>query len=396
MNKLALRLASHEDSPIHWLLWSSDENEIIASGILSNAAALSELAGHAANAKVIAFAASQAIAFHQVSLPTKANRKLLSAIPYMLEDELVGDLNEQFFAFGKNYGLEQEVAVVSQSQMTTWLSWLQTADLVCEYLYPDVLCLPWEANQVSILGLEPDILCRSGEFSGVQGNAAFIRWLCKDKLSESQHVLALSELDSEITECFAQYSEQLAQLPLLVMLEQAEQAPPLNLFQQVFSQRKKSHNHWQNWRLAAGLAGLALVVNLIAKHVELNDIEAQRAQIKTQIEANIKQGFGNIGKVVSPRRVLPRELQKLEQGAGGISMLVMLNQLSQAFVSSGVTPQSLRFDATRSEIRMQSQAKNFEALEKFRREAQALGFDVDQGAINNKGDLVTGAMVIRG
>jgi general secretion pathway protein L len=45
---------------------------------------------------------------------------------------------------------------------------------------------------------------------------------------------------------------------------------------------------------------------------------------------------------------------------------------------------------------MQSVANNFDSLERFRREVQALGFEVDQGAITNQGDQVVGTIVIKG
>jgi general secretion pathway protein L len=61
-----------------------------------------------------------------------------------------------------------------------------------------------------------------------------------------------------------------------------------------------------------------------------------------------------------------------------------------------VTPQTLRYDASRTELRMQSVANNFESLERFRRDVQSLGFAVDQGAINNQGDQVVGVIVVKG
>lgn len=93
---------------------------------------------------------------------------------------------------------------------------------------------------------------------------------------------------------------------------------------------------------------------------------------------------------------IKKEMARLEQGGGGISMIVMLTQMSSSFANTGVTPQSIRYDASRTELRMQSVASNFESLEKFRREVQALGFEVDQGAINNQGDQVIGTVVIKG
>jgi general secretion pathway protein L len=74
----------------------------------------------------------------------------------------------------------------------------------------------------------------------------------------------------------------------------------------------------------------------------------------------------------------------------------MLSQLSAAFETSNVKPQTLRFDNSRSELRLQAVAQNFDALDKFKRQAEAQGFTVDQGAINQKDDQVIGSLSIRG
>ena len=74
----------------------------------------------------------------------------------------------------------------------------------------------------------------------------------------------------------------------------------------------------------------------------------------------------------------------------------MLAQLNNAFASSQVTPQTIRFDANRTEIRMQAEGKDFNALQAFKRGAEAAGFSVEEGAINNRDDKVIGTMAIKG
>ncbi len=43
MEQLLVRLGSFADDPVHWLVWSSSENEIIASGVLPDADALKDV-----------------------------------------------------------------------------------------------------------------------------------------------------------------------------------------------------------------------------------------------------------------------------------------------------------------------------------------------------------------
>jgi len=111
--------------------------------------------------------------------------------------------------------------------------------------------------------------------------------------------------------------------------------------------------------------------------------------------AEFKRAFPETRRIVDVRKQMRQKISKLEGSSGGVSMLAMLSQLSGAFSASKVTPQSMRFDKNRSELRLQAVASNFESLERFKTMAEQQGFEVQQGAINNRENQVLGALVIR-
>jgi general secretion pathway protein L len=76
-------------------------------------------------------------------------------------------------------------------------------------------------------------------------------------------------------------------------------------------------------------------------------------------------------------------------------MLTTLAQLSDAFKTASVKPQTLRFDAQRSELRMQLEGANFESLERFKKLSEQAGFSVEEGAINNRDNRVVGTLALR-
>jgi general secretion pathway protein L len=92
---------------------------------------------------------------------------------------------------------------------------------------------------------------------------------------------------------------------------------------------------------------------------------------------------------------MARQMKALEQGGGGASMLIMLSQLEPAFKESKVKPQTMRFDSSRAELRIQVVASNFDALDRFKRQAESQGFTVEQGSINQKNNQVIGSLSIR-
>ena len=396
MEQLLVRLGANHTDPISWLVYSRTEDEIIASGELPNADALSSLTERAGQRSVIALAPSSEILLKWVELPPKAGRKIISAIPFMLEDELATDISQQFFAIGPKRGDEQAVAVVSHEKMELWQSWLSEAGLFCDTIIPDVLAVPVTENGWSVLTLGEQLLVRQDTFKGVQGEATWLLPTLVHFTAQQESPITITNYAGIDLSSLPNIEEAQAplELPMQVLAKEAMQSS-FNLCQGEYKIKRKRSGVLSQWRVAAVLAVLALCTSLIDKGVTLYQLKAQNQALSAEINTAVKAGFPNIGTYRNVRLKLQSELAKLEQGGGSASMLIMLDQLAPAFSATDVKPQTLRFDATRTEIRIQAQGKNFEALEQFKRTAEGAGFVVEQGAINNRDSGVVGTVSVR-
>ena len=396
MEQLLVRLGATDTDPISWLVWSTQEEEIIASGELPNALALSTLAERVGQRPVIALAPSSDILLKWVTLPPRAGRKVLSALPFMLEDELATDISEQFFAIGPKNGDQQAVAVVSHDKMSMWQQWLSNAGLFCDTLIPDVLAVPVTENGWSILTLGEQLLVRQDSFKGMQGEQTWLLPMLSHFASQQEEAVTITNYAGLALDGMPNttISEAPLELPMHVLAKEAL-ASKFNLYQGEYKVKRKRSSGLSQWRTAAVLAVIVLATSLIDKTVTLYQLESQNAALKADINAAVKAGFPNLGMVRNVKLKLQSELAKLEQGGGDASMLIMLDQLTPAFAATKITPQTLRFDSTRTEIRIQAQGKNFEALEQFRKLAESAGFVVEQGAFNNRDNGVVGTVSIR-
>lgn len=396
MEQLLVRLGANHTDPISWLVYSRTEDEIIASGELPNAEALSSLTERAGQRSAIALAPSSEILLKWVELPPKAGRKIISAIPFMLEDELATDISQQFFAIGPKRGDEQAVAVVSHEKMELWQSWLSEAGLFCDTIIPDVLAVPVTENGWSVLTLGEQLLVRQDTFKGVQGEATWLLPTLVHFTAQQESPITITNYAGIDLSSLPNIEEAQAplELPMQVLAKEAMQSS-FNLCQGDYKVKRKRSGVLNQWRVAAVLAVLALCTSLIDKGFSLYQLKAQNQALSSEINTAVKAGFPNIGTYRNVRLKLQSELAKLEQGGGSASMLIMLDQLAPAFSATDVKPQTLRFDATRTEIRIQAQGKNFEALEQFKRTAENAGFVVEQGAINNRDNGVVGTVSVR-
>jgi general secretion pathway protein L len=401
MEQLVVRLGANPDESIHWIVWSSQQNEIIASGELPDATQLATLADRAGRRAISALVPTSDVLLKWVELPAKAGRKALAAIPFILEEEISGDISQQFFALGPKEGNNQAVAIVNKAKLQSWLKIIADAGLTCEQLIPDVLALPLEDKSAwSVLELGQQMLVRKDEWAGLQGERG---WL----IQAINHIARQYTKQTAQTPSINDYSgmdlADLKHLDISVMplelpmkvLAQGVASAKFNFLQGEYKINNKVAGQWKKWRLAAALAVVALFTSLIDKSLEQNQLVNQLTSLKLQVKSEYKRAFPNAGAYRDLKTTMGRQMKALETSGGGASMLIMLSQLRPAFEESDVKPQTMRFDSSRAELRIQAIASNYDALDKFKRQAEAQGFTVEQGSINQKDNQVIGTLLIR-
>lgn len=396
MEQLVVRVGAHDKAPVQWVVYDSSQDEVRASGELPDAAALASLPERTGQHSAIVLAPASDILLTWVTLPPRAGRKIISAIPFMLEDELAADISEQFFALGPRVENEQAVAVVRRELLDTWQRWLADAGLYCDTLLPDVLAVPSTPEGWSLLAVNDEWLLRNAQWQGLQGESSWIKPAFAHLTKQhNEPVLVTTYTEADTSELpNIELASAPLELPMQVLAREAVKREH-NLLQGEYKVKRQRTGALRQWRLAAGLAALVLITALVEKSVTLYQLEQQNAALSARIDAAVKQGFPDLGAYRDVRRTISAQLRQMQQTGGGTSMLVMLDQLRPAFSGAQVRPQTLRFDANRTEIRLQAVAQNFAALEQFRREAEQAGFSVEQGAINNRDETVIGNVIIR-
>jgi len=396
VEQLVVRLGSNQEEPVHWLVWSGEQQEIIASGALPSAVELHTLKERAGKRPVITLVPGSDVSLRQLALPAKAASKALSAIPYMLEDELSTDIDDVFFALGDKVGELQNLVVVEHQKMQMWQAILNDAELYCDKIVPDMLALPALEEQWSLMVLGEQVLVRQGSWAGMQGETSWVFMAIAHFAKQQEEKIQISCLTEVETAAIpnVEMTSNFDKLPM-ELLAQGAMSSSFNLLQGQYRQKQKTTGTVKQWRIAAALFGAAVLLNVVDKAWQANELSTQNTQLQAQIVAEFKRAFPETRRIVDVRKQMRQKISKLEGSSGGVSMLAMLSQLSGAFSASKVTPQSMRFDKNRSELRLQAVASNFESLERFKTMAEQQGFEVQQGAINNRENQVLGALVIR-
>jgi general secretion pathway protein L len=422
---LYIRLGSQAQEEVSWLVFSSVEQEIIASGVLTSAAQLTELTAKAQQRLVKVFVPGSDVLLKRVSMPTKSQRSIRAAVPYMLEDELAQDVDDLFFSYADIASDEDEnncfVAIVERVQMQMWLTWLADAKLKVKTLQPEVLAMPYTKGQWSAIALhssasnESDsihqIVIRQGEWQGCTLDSEAWRFAAENIFSNpvqsqssddeqennSISINAYSELPT-----FQSLSSNITvikceeELPL-ALYAQHSQASAFNLLQGEFKVKEQRSIKLTAWLWAASIAVCALLLNVGYKSAQLWQLSSQQAQVEAQIIERYKKAFPatkrvRIGTIKSQ---LNKKIAQLGGESDSSGFLAMLSKVQPAFAKvPALKPESLKFDGKRQELRLQAVSNDYQHFEQFKAALNSANFAVKQGAQKNQGDQVTGSFSI--
>lgn len=122
---------------------------------------LSELPTFSNNCLITVLIPTEWLLLSRVDLPqpfsTKQRKQLLQALPFLIEEQLATDIEEQHIAIANIQNQQVDIAVIERQRLQSVLDCLRQHQLAADALIPDALTLPLNSNQISsvTLLLEP-------------------------------------------------------------------------------------------------------------------------------------------------------------------------------------------------------------------------------------------------
>ncbi|MBV7263537.1 type II secretion system protein GspL [Photobacterium sp. WH77] len=425
---LTIRLSSRPDGPVHWLVWSPQQQEVIASGELADSGQLGELAAYGENRPVYLLVSGSDVLLSQVSIPSGSGRQLAQVLPYLLEEELAQDVDDLHIHMLKREADKADVAVVGHQRMQHWLSLCDDAGLAVRKIIPDCLCLPAFDNSYSAAEIDGQWLLRQ---SATQGICADTEWLASWMMAQQVPLISqvLEEESPEAQSADAQTAAEAltddtedsvsqhrirhftpapsgmpghwqAEAPELVMALLAKGADDskVNLLSGPYKLQPTWHKALKPWR-KVGIAAVLVLGVLVAEYVvRVQGMENQALAYKTESERIFRQvlpQFNNIPTSSYLKRQMNQELSRLGGAESGQGVLPWLIELRPALLKvPQISVQNLKYDHNRHELRLQAVAAEFQHFEQLR-VLLVEGFEVEQGQLNRDGQQVSGALVLR-
>jgi len=390
--QLIIRLGSQPQQPISWLVWSTGNKEIIASGQLASADELTALSQRLGRRPVVALVPAADVVLSEVLLPSKPNRQIIQALPYMLEEEHAEDIEQLYLALGlcqqrdKEYW--QQVALCKKVQLEQWVGSLVVAGFQPTQLLPDALLLPQHQEGAAAIELAGQWLLRQGQWQASSIEALW--WPDFLSLANIELIHSYSPWPTDILQ-----NVELAEpeLPLALLAQQLPQQS-FSLLQGQYAPKKAQNKIWFVWQSSAFLAISCLALYLITLGAQVWQQGQQLQQQRTELVTLYKSRFP-----AESTRDISRQLARKLQGAGNgqdASLFSLLNDLQQELAATtNVRLDNLKYDQKTSELRFQAEADSFQRFDNLKTRLEQKGFEVKQGALSNEGGKVQGTVAMK-
>lgn len=309
-------------------------------------------------------------------------------IPFQLEEDIVGDVDDLHFVYGQLVGDTVSLAYVRHQLLARWLAPFHGRELAISHIVSEAALLP--AGQ-ACLYLEGDKLhyrLAALAFGSLCAPLA-PAWLAagQQQLAQSDSLLVLADSQANLQRLLAWLPETLrARASPAVQNKPALSDEQANLACAPYFPRLPLASWLARLKLPLALAAALLAVQLVLSLTEWQIASHQRAQLQSAITERYRQAVP-AGAISDPLKQLRNQAKALGGGSGGSSALLVLSQTVPVLTArEGVEVKNLQYLDNARELRLTLQAPalaDIEALSASFKErgyrAEVLSVNVNQG-----------------
>lgn len=374
---------NNPEQSVSWMRYDTDSGATpVAHG------ALAEVAHQSAGARVVILVSALDILITDVVLPTQNRKKMLLALPYALEDELISDIDALHFALGDKIADNKVVAaIVAHDAMRALQTRLVAAGVIADYIIPDVLALPLTEGSWSAL-LTPGVaLIKQSALMGFATDAAnartFVELALKEESDSAPQKIQLwrnaedaeyidfsldADLELAVDECDKEG------LLALIAKHGFDPKKAINLLQGDYSRRERIGKVFRPWRAAAALAGIWFILKIGMVTSEGMVLDSQNERLRDQVTEIYKSAFPDTKKVVNARVQMERKLAEL-RGEGPVSNAGFMKLIAESGQvlrdTQGLILQSVRFKT--GELDVELEVPSLQMLDELKQKLSSQG-----------------------
>jgi general secretion pathway protein L len=320
--------------------WPAEDSELrwrrVAAGGAVGQGAQRGLEGLEPAEQVIVWTPAAETLLLRARLPTRSAAKIVQALPFALEEQLIDPPEQLHFAFAREADGALAVAVTRRERMDGWLAALAAAGLAPAHLAPVTLSVPLADRAWTLAFVDGEIVLRSGARTGLGGPAepqppAWLHAALAEARTESSAPERILLVDAPADLDSAAWREVLG-LPVEAMQpgEAAVPADPLDLLQHHYAPRGQMAALRRAYVPAAALLAAWLIATLAFDAIEWARLSRSVRAAEEEMRALLVKSFPETRTILDPGEQMRRGLEDLGARSGAPAPGDMLFLLARA------------------------------------------------------------------
>jgi general secretion pathway protein L len=263
----------------------------------------------------------------QATLPTRSRQKIMQALPYALEDQLLDDPGDLHFAYVEDAGGRLAVAATARQRLENWNKVLTQAGIAPASMAPACLSVPWSVQAWALAIADHEAWLRTGAASGTacprpgQDPPAILRLALAEARAAGTAPETLlvfgapAELDANAWGTALGLTVHAS--PQAVGAWEYAALPNLNLLQGAFARHGPAGDALRPLRPALIMLALWLVGVLALGVYDWWTVRAEYNSYRNQMTDILLKSFPETKVVLDPAQQMSRGLEQLQKRGGG-------------------------------------------------------------------------------
>ena len=337
----------------------------------------------------------------RLKIEAEERRHFSASLPFMLEEELSQDIDEVHFATCALDKLDFGVAVCSRENMETYQALLSPYPGVTQWL-PEPLLLPWQEGEWCLVCEADRVIARVGGCEGFTVEREMLPVMLKALVTEVSSPTAIviygqdQESDVALLEDALQDKVQWRRGDMYAaMLIADSPEPALNLRQGDWAVRLPLDRWWKQWRSAAVLFGVAVLVHMLATWLDYRQLEQENLALRGAVQSSYRQAFPR-GAVVDAEKQLRRQLDTMTGSSESSGFVSLMARVGEVVAAADGNIISINYNDKAGEMRLNFLASNYEVVERIRTGIAEGGLEATLENSSAQGDQVRARMRVGG
>ncbi|ROS01342.1 type II secretion system protein L (GspL) [Sinobacterium caligoides] len=365
-------------------------------GSLTGEGSLDTLAGLIGSRAVTLLVDGFEVTVERVEFTAPERRHVLKTVDYLLEEQLIEDVESLHIVHADLQDTSIVLGVVSRQYFAVLLAQFEEHNIALAAVLPEPLALPFRDQSLTLAVDQSCCQLRYGvNLAATVDRSVAVYYLSQLLEQQSYHsIVCYGEEDDALLAELAAVSDETddwQQRPLSQLRDGLPMASELNLLQGEYSPSVDWASIWSRWKLPAAIAACALLANLAVVGSQISAVNGKLAALDQQEETLFKEVFPRGRYTGSARRRFESELK----GAGGGSgpFVPLLATIAEPISKDKtVTIKSLSYEASSREVSTSIVADKFSQLEKLVAEAEERGLQAELLSSNNRDGKVAARM----